>query len=64
VEEVIIATNPNLKGEATALYISGLLKPYKVMITRIAYGLPMGGALEYANPGTLAKSLEGRREVG
>jgi len=64
VDEVIIATNPNLKGEATALYISSLLKSYKVKVTRIAYGLPMGGALEYADPGTLAKSLEGRREVG
>jgi len=64
VDEVIIATNPNLKGEATALYISSLLKPYNTKVTRIAYGLPMGGALEYADPGTLAKSLEGRREVG
>jgi len=64
VDEVIIATNPNLKGEATALYISSLLKGIKVKVTRIAYGLPMGGALEYADPGTLAKSLEGRREVG
>jgi len=64
IDEVIIATNPNLKGEATALYISSLLKPYKTKVTRIAYGLPMGGALEYTDPGTLAKSLEGRREVG
>lgn len=63
VEEVILATNPNLRGEATALYITGALKPYKVKVTRIAYGMPMGGALEYADSGTLIKSLEGRREV-
>jgi len=64
VSEVILATNPNLKGEATALYITRLLKPYGVKVTRIAFGMPMGGALEYADPGTLIKSLEGRREVG
>lgn len=64
VEEVILATNPNLKGEATALYITGLLKPFGVKVTRIAYGMPMGGHLEYVDAGTLAKSLEGRREVG
>jgi len=64
VEEVILATNPNLKGEATALYITRLLKPYGVKITRIACGMPMGGVLEYADSGTLIKSLEGRREVG
>ena len=63
VEEVILATNPNLKGEATALYITKLLKPFKLKVTRIAYGVPMGGALEYADSGTLIKSLEGRREV-
>ncbi|HEX9860019.1 MAG TPA: recombination mediator RecR [Nitrospirota bacterium] len=64
VEEVILATNPNLKGEATALYITGVLRPFGVKTTRIAYGLPMGGHLEYVDAGTLAKSLEGRREVG
>lgn len=63
VSEVILATNPNLKGEATALYITRLLKPAGVKITRIAYGLPMGGNLEYVDAGTLAKSLQGRREV-
>jgi recombination protein RecR len=63
VSEVILATNPNLKGEATALYITRLLKPFGVKTTRIAYGMPMGGALEYADAGTLIKSLEGRREV-
>ena len=61
VEEVIIATNPNLKGEATALYISKQLKPYGVRLTRIAYGVPMGGVLEYSDAGTLIKSLQGRR---
>jgi len=61
VEEVILATNPNLKGEATALYIAKLLKPFKARLTRIAYGVPMGGVLEYADSGTLIKSLEGRR---
>jgi len=63
VDEVILATNPSLKGEATALYITKLLKPFGVKITRIAFGMPMGGALEYADAGTLVKSLEGRREV-
>ena len=61
VEEVIIATNPNLKGEATALYISKQLRPYGVRLTRIAYGVPMGGVLEYSDAGTLIKSLQGRR---
>ncbi len=64
VDEVILATNPNLKGEATALYITRQLKPLGVKLTRIAYGVPMGGVLEYADTGTLIKSLEGRREVG
>jgi len=63
VSEVILATNPNIKGEATALYITRLLKPYKVKVTRIAYGMPMGGHLEYVDPGTLARSLAGRREM-
>ena len=63
VEEVILATNPNLKGEATALYIARQLKPFGVKITRIAYGVPMGGVLEYSDSGTLIKALEGRREV-
>ncbi len=63
VSEVILATNPNLKGEATALYITSQLKPLGVKLTRIAYGVPMGGVLEYSDAGTLIKSLEGRRPV-
>ena len=63
IEEVIIATNPNLKGEATALYITKLLRPYGVRLTRIAYGVPMGGVLEYSDAGTLIKSLQGRRVI-
>jgi len=63
VDEVILATNPNIKGEATALYITRLLRPYGVRLTRIAYGMPMGGHLEYVDAGTLARSLAGRREM-
>jgi recombination protein RecR len=63
VKEVILATNPNVEGEATAMYLSRLLKPFGVKVTRIARGLPMGGDLEYADEVTLAKSLEGRREI-
>lgn len=63
VEEVIVATNPNVEGEATAMYISRLLKPLGVKVTRIAHGVPMGGDLEYADEVTLAKALEGRREI-
>ena len=63
VKEVILATNPTVEGEATALYLSRLLKPLRVKVTRIARGLPMGGNLEYADEVTLAKALEGRREV-
>jgi len=63
VAEVILATNPNVKGEATALYITRMLRPYKVKVTRIAYGMPMGGHLEYVDAGTLARSLAGRREM-
>jgi len=63
VEEVILATNPNLKGEATALYIAAQLRPLGVKLTRIAYGVPVGGALEYSDAGTLMKALEGRREI-
>lgn len=61
VSEIIIATNPNVEGEATAMYISRLLKPFPVQVTRIAHGLPVGGDLEYADEVTLAKALEGRR---
>jgi len=63
VEEVILATNPNIEGEATAMYISRLLKPSGIRVTRIAHGLPVGGDLEYADEVTLSKALEGRREV-
>ncbi|MGE0998917.1 recombination protein RecR [Bacillus sp. Gnz1/3] len=63
VQEVILATNPNIEGEATAMYISRLLKPTGIKVTRIAHGLPVGGDLEYADEVTLSKALEGRREV-
>ena len=63
IEEVILATNPNTKGEATARYISDLLKPLGVRVSRIAYGLPIGGDIEFADEVTLAKSLEGRRDL-
>jgi len=64
VREVILATNPNVEGEATALYLLRVLKPYALKVTRIARGLPMGGDLEYADEATLARALEGRREIG
>ena len=63
VKEVILATNPNIEGEATAMYLARLLKPLGVRITRIASGLPVGGDLEYADEVTLGRALEGRREV-
>ena len=63
-EEVILATNPNVEGEATAIYLAKLIKPFGLRVTRIARGLPVGGDLEYADEVTLAKALEGRREVG
>ncbi|QSO50634.1 recombination protein RecR [Alicyclobacillus curvatus] len=63
IHELIIATNPNVEGEATAMYISRLLKPFPIQVTRIAHGLPVGGDLEYADEVTLAKALEGRREI-
>ncbi len=63
VKEVILATNPNTEGEATAMYLTRLLKPLGVVVTRIARGLPIGGDLEYADVVTLSKALEGRREV-
>jgi len=63
VKEIIIATNPSIEGEATAMYISRLLKPFGVKTTRLAYGLPAGGELEYADELTLFKALEGRREI-
>ncbi len=63
ITEVIVATNPNTKGEMTAQYIASLLQPFKVSVTRIAYGLPMGGDLEFADEVTLRKSFEGRRKL-
>lgn len=62
VDEVILATNPNLEGETTALYIQRLIKPFDVKITRLAHGLPVGSDLEYADEITLSRSFEGRRE--
>ena len=63
VTEVILATNPNLEGNATAMYVAGLLKPIGVRVTRLASGLPVGGDLEYADEVTLGQALEGRREM-
>ncbi len=63
VKEVILATNPTIEGEATAMYISKLLKPLGVKTTRIAHGIPVGGDLEYADEVTLVKAMEGRREI-
>jgi len=63
VKELILATNPNIEGEATAMYISRLVKPFGIRVTRIAHGLPVGGDLEYADEVTLSKALEGRREI-
>ena len=63
VTEVIMATNPNLEGEATAMYVGRLLQPIGVRVTRLARGLPMGGDLEYADDLTLARALENRQEV-
>jgi len=61
--EVVVATNPNAEGEATALYLSRLLQPAGVRITRLAYGLPIGGDLDYADENTLARAIEGRRTL-
>lgn len=63
VKEVVIATNPDIEGEATALYLAKLIKPLNIKVTRIAHGLPVGGELEYADEVTLAKAFEGRREI-
>jgi len=63
VKELILATNPNIEGEATAMYLSRLVKPFGIKVTRIAHGLPVGGDLEYADEVTLSKALEGRREL-
>ena len=63
VREVIMATNPDTEGEATAMYISRLLRPMEVKVTRLAYGVPVGSQLEYANEVTLSRALEGRQEI-
>jgi len=63
VREVVLATNPNVEGEATALYLARRLKPFGVRVTRIAFGLPVGGDIEYADEVTMARSLENRREL-
>jgi len=63
VDEVILATNPDVEGEATASYLARLIKPMGIKVTRIAYGLPVGADLEYADEMTLARAFEGRREV-
>ena len=63
IAEVIMATNPTVEGEATAMYLGRLLKPFEVRVTRLAYGIPVGGDLEYADEVTLRRSLEGRNEL-
>lgn len=63
VEEVVLATNPTIEGEATAIYISKLIKPIGVRVTRIALGIPVGSALEFADEVTMSKAMEGRREI-
>lgn len=63
VQEIIVATNPTVEGEATAMYIARLLKPLGIKVTRLAYGIPVGGDLEYADEVTLYRALEGRRDV-
>ena len=63
IRELIIATNPNVEGEATAMYLSKLVKPLGILVTRIAHGIPVGGDLEYIDEITLTKALEGRREM-
>ena len=63
VKEIILATNPRVEGEATAIYLSKLIKPIGIKVTRIAHGIPVGGDLEYTDEITLSKALEGRREI-
>ena len=63
VKEIILATNPRVEGEATAMYLSKLIRPLGIKVTRIAHGIPVGGDLEYADEITLTKALEGRREI-
>ena len=63
IHEVIMATNPDTEGETTAMYLARLLKPFGVKVTRLAYGIPVGGHLEFADDATLMRALEGRREL-
>ena len=63
VKEVIIATNPNVEGEATALYLAKVIKPFGIHVSRIAHGIPMGGDVEYTDAVTLGRAIEGRREM-
>ena len=63
VREIIMATNPDTEGEATAMYISRLLRPLEIRVTRLAYGIPVGSQLEYADEVTLLRALEGRQEI-
>lgn len=63
IKEIIIATNPRVEGEATAIYLSKIIKPFGIKVTRIAHGIPVGGDLEYTDEITLSKALEGRREL-
>ena len=63
IKEVIIALNPSVEGEATSLYLTKLLKPFNIKITRIAFGIPIGSDIEYADEITLAKAIECRREI-
>ena len=63
IQEVIMATNPDTEGEATAMYLSRLLKPFNVKVTRLAYGIPVGSNLEFADDATLNRAIEGRTEM-
>jgi recombination protein RecR len=63
VKEIILATNPSIEGEATAMYTARLIKPAGIRVTRIAHGIPVGGELEYADDVTLSKAMEGRRDI-
>ena len=63
VKEVIVATNPSVEGEATAMYLAKLLRPFEIKVTRLAYGIPVGADIEYADKLTLLRAIEGRREV-
>ena len=63
IKEIIMATNPDTEGDATAMYISRLLKPFEIKVTRLGFGVPVGSNLEYADDATMLKALEGRREM-